>query len=233
MNQTANNSINDLYILDDDNQNERLCGLPLLRIPSLKLSLQIIPVTKIQFEYFLCDQPDPDFSESVYNEMLSLNPRISPNQISADNHWKIFLTGIKPQEAQKFASWLGDSYQIPTKEEWGKIYNALNKVKDVEFYSRILSDYHGPERVKNVLIKLRDTIQNSSGDNRLTDTLLMRNGVMEWVARPDVHTEWGGMGVPKFHTGTAKPDADVHETPRLPGTYRFDHYGFRLIKRLD
>lgn len=233
MNQTANNSINDLYILDDDNQNERLCGLPLLRIPSLKLSLQIIPVTKIQFEYFLCDQPDPDFSESVYNEMLSLNPRISPNQISADNYWKIFLTGIKPQEAQKFASWLGDSYQIPTKEEWGKIYNALNKVKDVEFYTRILSDYHGPERVKNVLIKLKGITQNSSGNYGLTETLLMRNGVMEWVARPELHTEWGGMGVPKFHTGTSKPEAYVHETPRLAGTYRFDHYGFRLVKRLD
>jgi hypothetical protein len=225
------------YELDYDENNIRLYGFPLIRIPKMNFLIQLLPVTKVQFEYFLCDQPDPYFNESTFNDLLSYNPRISPSQITLENYWNIFLTAIKPEEVKKFALWLGEGYQIPSKDQWYQIYDSLQSLPyDENLFAQIASSSNMPERTKTILKKLEEVNRQTgtSQPKRLVDQLFMRYGVMEWVMRPDAQTEWGGMGYPssKFQSVTYRPEQNQPEIPRNVSENRLKHYGFRLIKRI-
>ncbi|MCP4124894.1 MAG: hypothetical protein GY751_24395 [Bacteroidetes bacterium] len=211
-------------------------GFPMVWIDDIEAYIHWLPVTKIQFEYFLCAAPDTRFDASWYDEVLSLNPRISPSEIKASNYWNTLLTGIMPSEVQRFARWCGDGYMIPTLKDWFEAYQFL---KTLPPESPDIIDKMGElnERVKAVLTHLDSAsgkaIQETGYERTLADQMLMRMGAMEWVECPDQRFEWGGMGQthPSFYGSLFTPDHGQPSRPNNPEENRLHSYGFRLIRR--
>ena len=58
-------------------------GFPMIWVDKpLSAYIHWLPVTKIQFELFMCDSPSSDLSDAWYREVLSLNPRVSPKNVT-------------------------------------------------------------------------------------------------------------------------------------------------------
>ncbi|MDW8300071.1 MAG: hypothetical protein RML95_12130 [Anaerolineae bacterium] len=213
-------------------------GFPMLWLEPLGFYIHWLPITKIQFEYFLCSAPDARFDEAWYDEILELNPRLSPSQLRRDNYWRAFLTGIKPSEVQHFAQWCGENYEIPTLEDWFEAYKYLKSqapASDSEM-QQLLSELRN-ERARMILKKLETETQHAFRESQiqrtLADQMLMRLGAMEWVHTPNRRTNWGGMGQPHplFFSMIFTPDNGNPSLPNNPNEDRLYYYGFRLIKR--
>jgi hypothetical protein len=211
-------------------------GFPMVQVGAIDAYMHWAPVTKIQFEYFLCAVPDSHFDANWYDEVLFLNPRVTPGEIRADNYWNAFLTGITPSEARRFARWFGPEYTIPTLEDWFVAYSALKALPPVP--SSVvdnMGDLH--ERIRTVLVRLdtasRMAMENLGYERTLADQMLLRWGVMEWVECTDRRFEWGGMGrtLRSFYGGLFNPDSGQPSIPTNPDTERLYPYGFRLVWR--
>src|SRR3954470_13935987 len=100
-------------------------GFPMLQVEP-DLYLHWLPITKIQFEYFLSDAYDRSFDIRWYEEVLGLNPRVTPAKISPANYWNAFLSGVLPAEAKRFAFWCGDGFRLPSAREWARAYCILS-----------------------------------------------------------------------------------------------------------
>ena len=211
-------------------------GFPMVWVDAINAYVHWIPVTKLQFEYFLCAAPHSHFDASWYDEVLFLNPRVAPNEIRASNYWNAFLTGIMPSEVQRFARWCGDEYAMPTLKDWFTAYKAL-KALPAEPRSVIDSIGNLRERAQVVLARLDSAstiaLKESGYERTLADQMLMRMGVMEWVECPSQHSRWGGMGqtFPSFHGSLFTPDHGRPNIPNNPEEERLNAYGFRLIRR--
>ena len=211
-------------------------GFPMIWVEAIDAHMHWMPVTKIQFEYFLCDEPDSHFNAKWYDDVLYLNPRITPNAIRRNNYWEAFLTGIMPSEAQRFARWCGNQYAIPTLGEWYEAYQALKaRPANPEIISAMM-DLHG--RRRSVLEQLASASDMAFREMRYTnrtlaDQMLMRMGVMEWVECRNRHFQWGGMGEthPDFYGGLFTPEHGDPHTPNNPEADRLRAYGFRLVRR--
>jgi hypothetical protein len=210
-------------------------GFPMIWAGEIGAYIHWLPVTKVQFEYFLCDAPGAQFDEQWYNSILGLNERVTPKRAARSNYWQLFLTGILPSEAVRFAEWCGDEYRLPTPEEWKRAYQAFQSISAMD---PLVSDPGLNERTRTIVIKLDEIskgIARSAINARprtLTDQMLMRFGVMEWVQYEQHGQRWGGMGQTdsSFQSVMRKPDADP-ETPREPEQHRLRQYGFRLLRR--
>ncbi len=211
-------------------------GFPMVWVDAIKAYMHWIPITKIQFEYFLCAAPDSHFDADWYEEVLSLNPRVTPKGIGAKNYWNAFLTGITSSEVQRFARWCGDRYTIPTLEDWFTAYKAL-KMLSPEPPGVVDSMGKVRERVRTVLTRLYSmspTVLAEVGyEQTLADQMYMRMGVMEWVEGGAQGPQWGGMGetFPSFHGSLFSPDYGQPHAPNNPDEDRLYYYGFRLIWR--
>ncbi len=211
-------------------------GFPMVRIDEIEAYIHWLPITKVQFEYFLCAVPDSRFDANWYDEVLALNQRVSPNGIRANNYWKALLSGIMPDEAQRFARWCGNGFTIPTLKEWFEAYQYLKALPPKS--PEIIEEMGAlRERVKTVLTRIESVsdkaIRETGYDRTLADQMLMRMGVMEWVECPDHRFDWGGMGQPHptFHGGLFTPDHGQPSVPNNPDKERLYNYGLRLIWR--
>lgn len=91
---------------------------PLIEVPGQRLALFCLPLTKVQIEYFLSDTIDRQFDRAWYRERLRANPRVTSEQLAAQNLTQAFLTDITFQEARILSHWYGQGYDLPTGEEW-------------------------------------------------------------------------------------------------------------------
>lgn len=217
-------------------------GFPLIWIESLNAYMHWLPVTKIQFEYFLCAEPDPQFDAQWYETLLKLNPRVSPQNLTNNNYWGALLSGILPAEAGHYARWCGTGYALPTLDEWRKAYNFLKTqpVQPQEILNQMKQQYSQKlsERVLRLLTQL-ETIQPriwrdaELKPTSLADQMLMRMGVLEWVESNELRNHWGGMGQThaRFHGSMFTPDHGQPSRPNDPENVRLHHYGFRLLWR--
>lgn len=216
-------------------------GFPMLWIEEIGAYLHWLPVTKVQFETYICAQPETAFDEVWYHQALSLNERVSPGAVTDKNLWKAFMTGITPSEAQKYAAWCGDDFSLPSSEEWFTTYKALQSERAIELtFADELTKI--PQRVHQ-LLKTMDTAskriarsQNIT-ERTLATQMMMRFGVMEWVEyslSSRNSTGWGGMGEPLrvFHAQMSSVERGQVSTP-LNIENRMFYYGFRLIRRID
>ena len=190
-------------------------GFPLAEMPQLRLDVQLLPVTKVQFERFLAD------TDSWYEEVLKANPRISYHRFTSKNRECIFLTNILPTEAQRFATWMGTEYRLPSVTEWRSIYQALKRYAIGEM-SCVLSQ---PEQLRTTTILRRLTEQLCPLS--LLDISLMRGGVLEWSTQSD---EWVGLGCPRsqFHPNLWEPL--LESVSPLDHEQRCAYFGLRLIR---
>lgn len=213
-------------------------GFPMLWIEDIGAYMHWLPVTKIQFETFMCSQPESSFDERWYDEILSLNKRISPTAVTARNYWQSFLTGLTPDEAQRYASWCGDDFSLPTKDDWYDAYKALQNVPAVQLDFADEMQNISP-RARPLLKSLDSSNKNVAkrlniADRTLALQMFMRYGVLEWVETPNMRSTWGGMGEPlrDFHNLVISVDRGQVNNP-INLENRMFYYGCRLIRRIE
>lgn len=217
-------------------------GFPIVWVQSINAYLQWLPITKIQFEFFLCAEPNAQLDARWYDDILKLNARISPHNIATNNYWGAFLSGILPSEVEQFVRWCGAGYAIPTLDEWRKAYTFL-KTQPVE-PKIILTTLKQSEslklsdRAQQLLTRLEDVQQRvwrevDFNTPTQADQMFMRMGVLEWVESSELRNRWGGMGQThqRFHGGFFTPDHGQPSRPNDPENMRLHHYGFRLLWR--
>jgi formylglycine-generating enzyme required for sulfatase activity len=205
-------------------------GFPLIWVPVINAYIHWLPVTKIQFEEFISDLASPQYDERMYNEVLKLNPRISPKNARVNNYWQLFLSGIKPEEARSYAKWCGPEYRLPTQEQWNQCYAYLN-AQPAEFEPFEEKDLKAETwKVVRCLEEVRTSPSFAQGGGQtLAQQMFMRFGVMEWVVT--TNQGWGGLG--QSPTGLMSISISLEKgrpiQPSEPGATRLKNFGFRLI----
>lgn len=211
-------------------------GFPMHWIDALGAYVHWFPVTKVQFEYFLCEINDPQFDESWYDEILSLNRRVSPAAIRSTNYWQALITGVLPSEAQRYARWCGQGYSLPTLDEWMTAYREL-KQQPIQDIDAILGLAKLNDRARTLIQRLDTATQpalKQLGYARMrAEQMLMRLGVLEWVECRTQASRWGGMGetYADFHSALFSPESGQPRLPKDPESDRIHYYGFRLLWR--
>lgn len=208
-------------------------GFPLIRVGALDLGW--LPVTKIQFEQFLCETADARFGPRWYDELLSLNPRVAPHETEASNYWRSFVTGVLPEEAESFARWMGEDYCLPTLKEWNEAFDHLMRSEPLIIdWDEMLP--HGSRRCRTLLDRVLKAAaaaaKESAYEQWRADQMLMRLGVLEWVEVPGGQ-RWGGMGevAPGLAGLLFDPTAGEPHRPYHPESERISFYGFRIVRR--
>lgn len=211
-------------------------GFPIVWVDKIRAYLHWLPVSKVQFEYFLCAATDGRFDDKWYDRILELNPRVTSASVRPRNYWQSFLTGILPEEAQRFARWCGEDYELPALSDWFDAYEFLRDQPPVE----VNWQEELPE-IKPRIHKLLDQVERVSVEiaaktkvtRTLADQMMMRHGVMEWVELQGNRQSWGGMGqlVPDWVGLLFRPDKGVPVMPREPDIERIHYFGFRLLRR--
>jgi len=209
-------------------------GFPMIRVDS-RTFVHWLPVTKIQFEHFLCDAHDRSFDSGWYDQALKLNPRVTPKKITAANYWNALMSGVLPTEAQRFAFWCGDGYRLPSAAEWVRIYHFLSTQPPLDL-DQIDGLRNLPTRIGNLVrhteAAAADAARRLAYERRLADQMLMRLGVLEWVSAQE---RWGAMGepFPDLCGNLLSPEvgepAFPHQPPDHPEIARLPCFGFRLI----
>lgn len=209
-------------------------GFPMVLVESAGLWVHWLPITKIQFERFLCETGDARYDAKWYSQVLELNPRISPREVRQGNYWQAFLTGVLPYEAESFARWTGEGYRLPTDGEWKRIYQAVKEQPAEELPAEIRFP-HLSERGRELLSQIERV--NSADDGgaaqrAIADQMLLRKGVMEWVEDQRNAQLWCGRGETprRFHAALHRPEDPEPARPNDPTTRRLKQYGFRLVR---
>jgi hypothetical protein len=179
----------------------------------------------------MSDTYDRSFDIRWYEEVLSLNPRVTPAKISPANYWNAFLSGIRPAEAQRFAFWCGDGFRLPAAAEWARAYQILSSQPALDLESvDALTDL--PARLRDLVLRTDEASSEAARSlgyvRRLADQLLMRLGFLEWV---DGDGRWGAMGepFPELCGNLAAPEAGSPLYPSRPDGVRLPCFGFRLV----
>src|SRR4051812_25305456 len=103
-------------------------GFPVLDLPELGLAVHLVPVSKPQFERFLAEPVAEGglFGDAWYESVLAVSPRLSIRDAQPANYESLFLGGILPTEAERFARWLGTGYDLPKVESWRRVDEYLS-----------------------------------------------------------------------------------------------------------
>lgn len=119
-------------------------GFPLIQLKEWDFRIGLMPVSKYQFERYLCsgDKSASVFTDEWYRSYLKQYPRASYD-VWEDAPWKLFLTGLSQKEITSFLSYMGKGYRLPTIEERRLLLNAVEKI--AAGHSLIVSDIMGRE----------------------------------------------------------------------------------------
>lgn len=194
----------------------------MVHVPKLALDIHLLPVTKIQFETYI-SEPIPNFGTNWYHQILSLNPRVSHNTYNGEHRERLFISGLFPKEIIPFAKWLGEGYDLPTKEEWRETYRSFQNLPIPSFSAKLEKE--------NIGLGIFRKIANSSATDRLVDASLMNGGLAEWVFSEESKS-WVGLGKPvvDFYPNGLNPLLDEFK-PLDASNVRLKFFGFRLVRR--
>jgi hypothetical protein len=195
-------------------------GFPVLKLPSLRLEVQLLPVLKMQFERFLPEASG--VSDLQYKEMLKLNPRVTHRKATSENREQLLLTGVLPSEAIAFGKWMGPGIDLPTVTEWRMVYRAM---EGMAFPVAVAL-----EPIMGKLSKAVKETMRLLPVNSMFDFSLMNGGVVEWARDGN---EWVGLGAPRdsFFSNLYQPLQDVVQP--ISVETRMPHFGFRLVRRTE
>ncbi len=197
-------------------------GFPLVTLKS-GIEMQLLPVTKVQFESFRSESNE--ITDEAYQELVALNPSVSHNQFISDQRERLFITAILPQEALAFARWMGNKFDLPTVDEWRTIYDELSlDISSLDGLEDIASQCQSEDAaiiVQQLLKQLKPI--------SLLDLCLMKGAVVEWVRQGKTFV---GLGAPRasFQPNLFNPLTDVAKPIQLEERIRY--FGFRLIRRI-
>jgi len=201
-------------------------GFPYLALDELGLAVGLLPVTKIQFECYLADNHTSP-SDFWYEEILKLNPRISPASSSPETREQLFITGLLPEETEAFARWLGNGYRVPTVIEWRRVSQYLQKIPFNTVYNTNTGKENTPVQVQILLQRL---LSQDLSPKTALEFSMMQGGVVEWVQEAE---EWLGLGAPRaaFHNNLWNPMVETIHPIRLDR--RNFYFGFRVVKSIS
>lgn len=209
-------------------------GFPMVWREEVGSYVHWLPITKIQFEYFLCDAPDAHFDAEWYDRVLALNPRVTPVEVSANNYWRALMTGVQPAESQRFASWCGPGFRLPSEAEWTALYwGVQTKPAENLITSGLLEGRD--QRVRELLERIDSAVREASARMRrapsLAGQMLLRFGAMEWIRVGSPPSAWGAKGepLPEFCGNLESLEHSAVPLTADPGMNRFPAAGFRLL----
>jgi hypothetical protein len=204
--------------IDDGTWRVDRSGYPLVYVEPLRCHVHLFPVSKPQFELFLAEGGQPGWGDEEYAEMLKLNSRISFRAADSADYVRLFLTGVKPDEAKAFGDWLGDEYDLPDERQWKTCYDWLGR--------QPMAD--PPQGLAEDARVVWQSIATRCSPGTLLELSLMTEGIREWVRTGS--EKYGGMGRParRFATLNRDPLALVRITDL---SERQPAYGFRLLAR--
>lgn len=194
-------------------------NFPLLAIEEIGVEIHLLPITKQQFEQFLAESGAVE--PARYQEMLALHPIPPLDESDPSQRERLFVTGILPTEAQAFARWLGEGFDLPTLKEWRAVYAALKRTSlpRRDLVAELAGTPAGP-----ILAGLTRHVLS----HLMLDIALLRGGLVEWVKHERAFV---GLGAPRpdFHPNLWNPLN--HEIKPLRPQERLRYFGFRLIRR--
>jgi hypothetical protein len=196
-------------------------GFPLIEVPEAGVEVQLLPATKVQLEQFLAGRNAP--GDTWYETLLSVHPRVSWRRFGAEDREQLLVGGILPDEALRFAAWMGRGFDLPTVEEWRAVCRTLPR--EILTSAKVLTlQSHSTSIAHTILDRILDQLRPAT----LLDLSLMRGGLVEWVR--DGGT-WSGLGCPRpaFWPNVWDPLADAVRPINLAG--RLPYFGFRLVRR--
>lgn len=205
-------------------------GFPVIYVSEFQVHL--LPITKVQFERFLAE--NLSFGDIWYEEVLSINPRVSYRNFTSENREGIFITGILPSEIDFFIKWMGNNFRLPTLREWRKIYYELkNKPFKEEIFENFILQTKS-EQARIIMERLLEQLKHEVTFRRIfykelnwVEVTLMYYGLVEWVKEERGYV---GLGAPRpsFYPNLWNPLKDI--VYPLKTTERLFYFGFRLIR---
>lgn len=198
-------------------------GFPVLELPESGLMTHLWPVAKTQLERFLAEPNGP--GDAWYETLLAISPRTSIKNADERNYESVFAGGLLPDEAIRFAQWLGDGFDVPTFDQW--------RAADAELLAAELE-------AEQVLALRNDAALHPQARllldwcaRRQPETWgqlgLRREAMLEWVRIGD--GQFGGLGStrPQFLAAIVNPQRDAPVIPVRPEE-RKPYFGVRLMR---
>jgi hypothetical protein len=209
-------------------------GFPMVWVEAIAAWMHWLPVSKLQFERRLHQAPDRPFDAGWYDDLLALNPRIAPARIGPENYRNALLTGILPGEAQRFATWLGAGFAVPTLEQWLRAWSSLeSQPAERGLPAALAAGLEEP--VRTLVTRMESALAAAAAPRRLrtlADQLLLRRGVLEWVEQQGSPVRWVGIGEPlHLARGVRVSPEGGPVVPDQPEAFRSYLFGFRLIRK--
>jgi len=205
-------------------------GFPMIHVPSINAWLGWLPVTMIQLETFLCEQPEPRFNTSWYRALEHAESRVTPQQITSDILYRAFVTQLTPADIQRYCQWLTEKdkceYRLPTSGEWVSAYRDLERTqKTPDPLSEVQS-----ERTRILLTNVDSAIRQKLRIEKLSETIplrmLMGSVVRELSMKNDQYVSHGR----EQWTEDNKPDRTEPDAVSKPYG-RVSGLGFRLLRK--
>lgn len=210
-------------------------GYPRVLFESSQLWVHLLPVTKIQFEQFICDRPSARFDATWYEGFVKDNPRISPQDAKESNYWQLLATNLIPDEAEAMAIWAGGEARVPTADEWRKIARVAEAeapIQPEELAGVDGLDSLALRTLRAITVAVRERLVKVKEPKPMTlaDQMLLRGGCYEWVRSPSDRDEYGLLGKPRHEFaggigGENYMDAKVVKDPDA----RHKAQGVRLV----
>ena len=206
-------------------------GFPMAWIDEIQAYIHWYPVSKLQFETFLCDVLDEAFDARWYKEALARNPRVTASAISTANYWQAFMTGVSHEEAQRFARWYGDGYRLPRTSEWctalrtfrGRAASKAPLPVPATFMNRRFRD------LLHVLNEVSFAVCHTWEPSDLAAAMLLDRGVLEWAVDSSGGDHAYGCGTPHpgFFPALKEPGTPI--SPTSHDRLNCWPFGFRLV----
>ena len=201
-------------------------GYPVLALREIGLAVHLLPVAKRQFECFLAEPGS--YGDGWYESLLEVSPRLAVSAATPAAYEMLFASGLFPHEAQEFARWLGDGFELPRAEDWREIYQALDQERiEQANVDALLNDAGMRVAARTTL----DWIVRNLRPQTWAEFALMRGGLLEWVRVE--HGSFGAFGMPRneFQVVIVNPGHDAPVRP-VYESRRYGYFGFRLKRAL-
>lgn len=196
-------------------------GFPMVKLDKQNFFIHLLPVTRYQFERFICASPKKEYGDSRYEAIETMNPRVTPAKIDSSNYEGVFISGITPEEALDFLNFQGEGFDLPKVEEWQDAYRYLkNHAEFVREFPEFSSE--------GITGKILKRISELPGN--FFDKTFMNNCLVEWVRDGK---SFAGSGSPRssFHENAYNPESEIWRP--FNTNKRMRHFGFRGVKRME
>ena len=165
-------------------------GFPMIYVNSLDAYVHWLPLTKIQFEYYLCWSDSVKFTQADYDEMTRPNPRISPQEALANKqYWRLLASGLTVNEVHAIAKWF-DSHKAAenwygplTQSDWTTAYDELRQRPALDVHGELLDLTHATERARLVVEAVDQARRDANQAQNVHQQMLLEGGVMEWLLK--------------------------------------------------